>query len=81
MQVADHPANPVSLETSESIHNMVIGKRMQAARGAFVDAFVRYGSGADRLRPFTQTKWWNAFSWVMIVVGIVGWAIFIFWPY
>ena len=75
------PSNPVSLKTDGSFPDMVIGKQIQAARGAFVDAFVRYGSGADRLRPVTQTKWWNTFSWVMIVVGLVGWAVFIFWPY
>jgi hypothetical protein len=60
---------------------MGIGNWMQSARGAFVNAFVRYGSGADKLRPLTQTKWWDTASWVLIVVGLVGWAIFIFWPY
>lgn len=53
----------------------------QSARGSVGDFFVRYGAGADHLRPITQSKWWNAFSWTMIVVGLIGWAIFIFWPY
>jgi hypothetical protein len=60
---------------------MAISNWMQAARGTFVQMFVRYGSGSERLRPITQTKWWNTFSWVLIIVGLVGWAIFIFWPY
>jgi hypothetical protein len=54
---------------------------MQSARGVFVSTFVRYGSGAELLKPLTRTKWWNTASWILIVVGLVGWAIFIFWPY
>jgi hypothetical protein len=53
----------------------------QSARGFVVDAFVRYGAGADYLRPITKTKWWNTTSWILIAVGLVGWAVFIFWPY
>jgi hypothetical protein len=60
---------------------MTITNWVQSARGAFVHVFVRYGSAADHWRPITQTKWWNTASWVLIVVGIVGWAVFIFWPY
>jgi uncharacterized membrane protein len=60
---------------------MTIDHFVQSARSAFVHTFVRYGSGADHLRAITQTKWWNTASWVLIVVGIVGWAAFIFWPY
>jgi hypothetical protein len=60
---------------------MNISHFVQSARGAFVQAFVRYGSGADHLRPLTKTKWWGTASWILIVVGIVGWAVFIFWPY
>lgn len=60
---------------------MAIGNWMQTARGAFVHVFIRYGSGSERLQNITKTKWWSTFSWVMIVVGLVGWAVFIFWPY
>jgi hypothetical protein len=60
---------------------MNINSLLQSARGVFVSAFVRYGSGADHLRPITQTKWWNTASWILIAVGLVGWAVFIFWPY
>jgi hypothetical protein len=54
---------------------------LQSARRAFVHAFVRYGAGADYLQAITKTKWWGTISWILIVVGVIGWAIFIFWPY
>jgi len=60
---------------------MKFNRWFQSARETFVNGFIRYGSGAERLRPITQTGWWNAASWVLIVVGLIGWAIFIFWPY
>jgi len=60
---------------------MRLNHLLQSARGIFVNGLIRYGAGADRLRPIMQTSWWNAASWVLIVVGLIGWAIFIFWPY
>jgi len=54
---------------------------VQGAREVFVNVFVRYGSGAERWRPLTETKWWNAACWTLIVVGIIGWVVFLFWPY
>jgi len=58
---------------------MNISSLVHSARGAFVNVFVRYGSGAEHFRPITQTKWWNTVSWILIAVGIVGWALFLFW--
>jgi hypothetical protein len=60
---------------------MTLTDFFQSARGAFTHVFVRYGSGTDLLRPLTKTKWWNTFCWILIALGTVGWALFIFWPY
>jgi hypothetical protein len=54
---------------------------LRSARDVFTHVFVRYGAGTDYLLPLTKTKWWNIASWIMIVVGIIGWAVFIFWTY
>jgi hypothetical protein len=66
---------------AEHFANMTRTNWLQSARGAWTHVFVRYGSGAEWLRPITQTKWWNTASWVLIVMGLIGWAVFIFWPY
>jgi hypothetical protein len=60
---------------------MKVNHFFRSARGVCTHVFVRYGSGAEYLRPITQTKWWNAACWILIVVGMLGWAVFIFWPY
>jgi hypothetical protein len=57
------------------------GAFISSARRTFVHVFVRYGSGAEFLRGLTRKKWWGTASWILIVVGLIGWAIFIFWPY
>jgi len=60
---------------------LTIGGFIQSARGFFVDIFVRYGAGAQHVRTLTSKKWWNTVSWCLIVLGLIGWAVFIFWPY
>jgi hypothetical protein len=58
---------------------MIFRGLVQSVRAFFVRSFVQYGAGADLLRPLTKTKWWSTASWVLIFVGVIGWAVFIFW--
>lgn len=60
---------------------MTLQHLFQSVRGVCSDVFVRYGSGAEYLRPLTKTKWFNTASWILIAVELIGWAVFIFWPY
>jgi hypothetical protein len=46
--------------------------------GLFEHLFVRFGAGAHLLEPITKFKYWNAFCWTVIALGIVGWGI-LFW--
>jgi hypothetical protein len=54
---------------------------VKSAREIFVDVFVRYGAGADYVRELSKARWFNSACWVLIVVGVIGWALFLFWPY
>jgi hypothetical protein len=51
------------------------------AHEIWIELFVRYGAGAEHFAPITVTKWWNAALWCLIVLGVIGWAVFLFWPY
>jgi hypothetical protein len=54
---------------------------VKSAREIFVDVFVRYGAGADHWREISKARWFNGACWVLIVLGVIGWAVFLFWPY
>jgi hypothetical protein len=45
----------------------------------FHDFFVTYGAGSAYLERFTRSKAWNLISWVLIVIGVLGWVAFLFW--
>jgi hypothetical protein len=40
--------------------------------------FLQYGAGAHLFVPLTRWRHWNHLSWVIIIVGILGW-IFALW--
>jgi hypothetical protein len=40
--------------------------------------FVRYGAGFGLFAPLTKLKWWNAFAWASIVLGVAGWIAFLY---
>jgi hypothetical protein len=44
----------------------------------FHNLFIRYGAGLNLLVPLTKVKWWNAFAWTSIVLGVAGWALFLY---
>jgi hypothetical protein len=54
---------------------------VRRAREIFLDVFVRYGAGAGHWREISKARWFNGACWVLIVVGVIGWALFLFWPY
>jgi hypothetical protein len=39
---------------------------------------VRYGAGISLLTPITKWKYWNVFAWLAIVLGIIGWVVFLY---
>jgi hypothetical protein len=41
--------------------------------------FVRYGAGADYLKALTARKAWNWIAWALIILGVVGWIMFLSW--
>jgi hypothetical protein len=41
--------------------------------------FLRYGAGAEYLRKFTKTRFWNAFAWFLIVLFTGLWVLFLTW--
>jgi hypothetical protein len=57
------------------------GATVKNAREIFVHVFVRYGAGSNHWRELSTAPWFNAACWTLIVVGIIGWAVFLFWPY
>jgi hypothetical protein len=50
----------------------------EQGRSRFRNLFVRYGTGLHLLMPLTKGAWWNAFAWTSIVLGVIGWAIFLY---
>jgi hypothetical protein len=46
--------------------------------GWFEHLFLRFGAGAHHLEPITKSRYWNAFCWTVIALGIIGWMI-LFW--
>jgi hypothetical protein len=54
------------------------GIKTKAGLSPFHNLFVRYGAGFELLAPLTKVKWWNAFAWTSIVLGIAGWAVFLY---
>jgi hypothetical protein len=56
-----------------------IEKEFEKTRSAWFERlFLRFGAGAHLLEPLTKAKYWNAFCWTLIAVGIIGWII-LFW--
>jgi hypothetical protein len=54
------------------------GIKEKTGPAPFLNLFVRYGAGAQVFTPLTKVKWWNAFAWISIVLGIAGWALFLY---
>jgi hypothetical protein len=52
--------------------------KAKAGSSLFHNLFVRYGAGFELLVPLTKGKWWNAVAWTSIVLGIAGWAVFLY---
>ena len=41
----------------------------------FEHFFLRYGAGAELFAPLTRSRHWNTFCWTLIVLGILGWIV------
>jgi hypothetical protein len=52
--------------------------KTKAGTSPFHNLFIRYGAGFELLAPLAKMKWWNAFAWASIVVGIAGWVVFLY---
>jgi len=39
--------------------------------------FLRYGAGSGVFKPIIGSRWFNVASWVLIVLGVIGWAFFV----
>jgi hypothetical protein len=37
--------------------------------------FVQYGAGTKIFNPITNSRFWNLTCWILIALGILGWAI------
>jgi hypothetical protein len=45
-------------------------------RGSFFETvFLRYGAGSHVFHPLTRNKFWNAICWTLIVLGVIGWIL------
>jgi len=36
---------------------------------------LHYGAGAEIFAPLTRSRFWNTFCWTMIVLGVLGWVV------
>jgi hypothetical protein len=41
----------------------------------FETIFLRYGAGSPLFHPLTRNKFWNLICWTLIVVGVIGWIL------
>ncbi len=41
----------------------------------FEHCFLHYGAGAEIFAPLTRSRLWNTFCWTMIVLGVLGWVV------
>jgi hypothetical protein len=41
----------------------------------FEHLFLQYGGGARYFKSLTSYRFWNRFCWTAIVLGILGWAV------
>lgn len=71
----DKPPSP----PAERFEIAQLEKKFEKTRSAwFEHLFLSFGGGAHLLEPLTKSKYWNAFCWTLIGIGIVGWII-LFW--
>jgi hypothetical protein len=39
--------------------------------------FLRHGAGSDVFKPIIESRWFNVVSWILIVLGVIGWMFFV----
>lgn len=56
-----------------------LGDTTKALRSLFSHLFLRYGAGAEWFKPVTGWRLFNRVSWIAIILGIIGWGIFVWY--
>jgi hypothetical protein len=47
----------------------------RSLKSLFQHFFCEYGAGSHLLAPLTRWRYWNRFCWAIIVAGIIGWIV------
>ena len=47
----------------------------KAKSSLFEHLFLRYGAGAHLFKPFTSNRFWNRLAWILVVLGVLGWIL------